>query len=137
MDHIQSLILVITWKDAGDRTIIRKAFRAIGYAMNSDFTHPSCMTRRPHRATERGLTKATEPDPTHSHTGPEDVRSVTDNVLGLFFVLFTSSSVETTATSSHVHVRFRSKTTLIRTAGFSKAAMCCSLSTHASAGRST
>ncbi len=32
MDHIQSLILVITWKDAGDRTIIRKAFRAIGYA---------------------------------------------------------------------------------------------------------
>lgn len=32
VDHIQSLILVITWKDAGDRTIIRKAFRAIGYA---------------------------------------------------------------------------------------------------------
>ncbi|EST07551.2 Zn(2)-C6 fungal-type DNA-binding domain protein [Kalmanozyma brasiliensis GHG001] len=32
MDHIQSLILVITWKDAGDRTIVRKAFRAIGYA---------------------------------------------------------------------------------------------------------
>lgn len=32
MDHIQSLILVITWKDARDRTILRKAFRAIGYA---------------------------------------------------------------------------------------------------------
>ncbi|TKY86733.1 hypothetical protein EX895_004373 [Sporisorium graminicola] len=32
MDHIQALILVITWKDPGDRTILRKAVRAIGYA---------------------------------------------------------------------------------------------------------
>ncbi|KAJ1028714.1 hypothetical protein NDA16_001880 [Ustilago loliicola] len=32
MDHIQALILVITWKDPGDRTIMRKAVRAIGYA---------------------------------------------------------------------------------------------------------
>ncbi|CBQ71792.1 conserved hypothetical protein [Sporisorium reilianum SRZ2] len=32
VDHIQALIVVITWKDAGDRTILRKAVRAIGYA---------------------------------------------------------------------------------------------------------
>lgn len=32
LDHIQALILVITWKDPGDRTILRKANRAIGYA---------------------------------------------------------------------------------------------------------
>ncbi|CDS00577.1 hypothetical protein [Sporisorium scitamineum] len=32
IDHIQALILVITWKDPGDRTIVRKAVRAIGYA---------------------------------------------------------------------------------------------------------
>ena len=32
MDHIQALVLVITWKDPGDRTILRKAIRAIGYA---------------------------------------------------------------------------------------------------------
>ncbi|GAC96400.1 hypothetical protein PHSY_003980 [Pseudozyma hubeiensis SY62] len=32
IDHIQALILVITWKDPGDRTILRKAVRAIGYA---------------------------------------------------------------------------------------------------------
>ncbi|UTT94262.1 hypothetical protein NDA17_003756 [Ustilago hordei] len=32
LDHIQALILVITWKDPGDRTITRKAVRAIGYA---------------------------------------------------------------------------------------------------------
>lgn len=32
MDHVQALILVITWKDPGDRTIMRKAVRAIGYA---------------------------------------------------------------------------------------------------------
>lgn len=32
LDHIQALICVITWKDPGDRTILRKANRAIGYA---------------------------------------------------------------------------------------------------------
>lgn len=32
LDHVQALILVITWKDPGDRTILRKAVRAIGYA---------------------------------------------------------------------------------------------------------
>ncbi|PWZ00689.1 hypothetical protein BCV70DRAFT_160417 [Testicularia cyperi] len=32
LDHIQALTLVITWRDSGDRTIIRKAARAICYA---------------------------------------------------------------------------------------------------------
>lgn len=32
IDHVQALVLVITWKDPGDQTIVRKAARAMGYA---------------------------------------------------------------------------------------------------------